>query len=331
MKEKKHRFVLLKIIFVVRLIFRKMKQLLIVPICFIFFALANGQEAAGLAGEFISNSLKGQTSPDQIKKLDSYSLKNILQACSKPLSDSSTDVRKAAYELVYIMSLRKQDDSQVTRTVNILLSGCKDKESAIVYSNLKYLKYFKSGAFDAEARIKLAQIAREGTSYQDLVIRLTGLAGISDLIYDYSEMLEQKKYTSNKMRWALHLALARLGNAEEATYCVTKVKQMSVSDDVVYELLPDLAYTRTKEAFDYMLEIIKSNEKSCSSSNPDLEAKIICAYRVIQIVAPYINEFPVKVDKTGDIIATNYEQMLATVRQWIENNKSTYTLNQQIY
>lgn len=291
-----------------------------------------GQESiAKITKEYISNGVANKTSSDQIKNLDTYSLKNILESSGEYLSDSLAPVRKVAFEMVYIMALRKINEPEVKKAVNILISGCKDKDEGIVYANLRYLKYFRLSDFDAEARIKLGQMAREGGHYYDQIIRLTGLAGITDLTYDYREMLQQKKYLDNKTRWALHKALARLGDKEEADYCLNKIKKLPISDDVVYDLLPDLTYIRTKEAFDYLLDIIKSDNKDCSSSNPDSDAKIICAFRVMKLVAPYINNFPVKTDKGGDIVDSNYDKLLLTVRQWIDANKASYTLNTQIY
>jgi hypothetical protein len=308
-----------------------MKRLLTFLTIISLTALAYSQSVADVTREYISNSLKGKTSSETILKLDKYSLDKILESCSTALNDSSVDVRRVANELIYIVSLRKNNDPQISKAVNVLINGCKDSDGGIVYSCLRYLRYFKPVDFDTEARIKLGQMARENGPHYDMLVRLTGFVGIKDLMYDYSEMLSQKNFTNKKIVWALHLTLARLGNTEEQTYCINKIRQIPVSDDVVYDLLPDLAYTQNKEAFDYMLDVINSDEKNCYSSNPDSDAKIICAYRVIAIVAPYINNFPVKTDKAGDIIASDYPQMLTDVRQWIATNKQTYTLNNLIY
>jgi len=279
--------------------------------------------------DYIANANK--PSSELIKKLDAYPLESILETCKEQLSDSLVTVRKAIYEMVYIIALRKHNENGVNKAINMLISGCKDKDGGIVYTNLNYLKYFKSNDFDVEARIKLGLMAREGSYYFEQVVRLTGFVGITDLTYDYREMLQQKKYPNNKVRWALHIALARLGIKEEADYCLNRIRKLPISDDVVYDLLPDIVYVRSKEAFDYLLELIKSNEKSCSSSNPNSDAKIICAYRVIRLVAPFINDFPIKTDKGGDLIDRDYDKMLITVRQWIDMNKTSYTLNIQVY
>lgn len=279
----------------------------------------------------ISNSLKNKSSSEHYKKLAEYSLDEILIGCEEYVNDSTTIVRVSVYEIVYLMGLQKDKEPEVTKAVNLLLAGCADKDPGVVYTLLNYLKYFKPSDFNVEARIKLAQMARDGSVYFTQVLRLTGSIGLSDLAYDYKEMLQQQKYNDKKTTWNIRLVLARMGDKESEAFCMNKMKKAPLNNEVVYDLFPDLTYMRTKEAFDYLLDIIKSDEKSCSSSNPDSEASIICAFIIIRLVAPYINEFPVKIDKTGDFIEKDYNKLLLTVRQWIDNNKPTYTLNTQIY
>lgn len=309
-----------------------MKKLLcIIMLLSLLLPLNSQDNVSSTIKEIISNSLKNKGSSEQFKRLAKYSLGEILSACEEHLTDSTSVVRVSVYEIVYLMGLQKSDEPDVSKAVNILLAGCKDKEQGIVYTLLNYLKYFKQVDFNAEARIKLAQMAREVGPYFAQVLRLTGSIGITDLIYDYKDMLQQQKYKDRKIQWTLRLVLARLGDKESETYCMSRIRKTPLNNDVVYDLLPDFAYMRTKEAFDYLLDIIKSNEKNCVSSNPDSEAPIICAFEIIRLVAPYINEFPVSIDKTGEIVEKDYNKLLLTVRQWIDNNKTTYILNSQIY
>jgi hypothetical protein len=289
------------------------------------------QTITNQVNEYIANQQNGQVSTEIIKKLEKYSLSDVLTACSSKLSDSLVSTRGFAYQLIYSVALRKPEDPHLPKVINALITGLDDTDGGVVYNNYNYLTQFSATAFDIEAKIKLSQLVKHGTQHYPLLIKLTGFAGISDLTYDYKEMLRLKTYKDKNTRWAVYLALARLGSTEHAGFCLNMVQKYPVSDDVVYELLPDLAYIRTKEAFDYMLNIILKDDKNCSSSNPDSEAKIICAYRVIKIVAPYIVNFPVKIDKGGDIITKNYEITLLEVREWINTNINSYDLITQKY
>ena len=80
-----------------------------------------------------------------------------------------------------------------------------------------------------------------------------------------------------------------------------------------------------------MLEEILSDDKNCFSSNPDNEVPIICAFRIMAQVGYHINDFPVEVDQYGLASDISYDQILRIVRQWINNNKETYTIRKEVY
>jgi hypothetical protein len=95
---------------------------------------------------------------------------------------------------------------------------------------------------------------------------------------------------------------------------------------MIYDLVPDMIYTRQKSMFDYLFRIIESNEKTCSSPNPDSSTKILCAYNVIGQIAPFIQKFPVEVRASGDLKSNDYEKTLLDVRNWIKENKAKYVI-----
>lgn len=308
-----------------------MKQTLL-TFAFIMVTIASYcQSASKEVMKYIESQEKGLLDPDLIKTLEKFPLSEILSACLPQLSDSASDIRGTTYQLLTSLALRKTEDPQISKIINTLIAGCSDNDAGIVYNNLNSLTQFPATAFDIEAKIKLSQLVKQGSRHLPILIKITGFVGISDLIYDYKELLRLNTYKDKKILWAINLSLARLGSEDHAGFCLNLVKRYPVTDDLVYELLPDLAFIRTKEAFDYMLNIILNDDKNCSSSNPDSEAKIICAYRVIKIVAPYIVNFPVKIDKGGDIITKNYEKTLIEAREWINTNINSYDLITQKY
>jgi hypothetical protein len=74
-----------------------------------------------------------------------------------------------------------------------------------------------------------------------------------------------------------------------------------------------------------------SNKKDCNSSNPDNEAPILCAFRIIKFTAKYVKDFPVKTDKWGTAQMGDYDATLETVRAWIKENKDKYELINEVY
>ena len=125
---------------------------------------------------------------------------------------------------------------------------------------------------------------------------------------------------SGRDRWTAQLALARLGDQEALATVLARAKQQPVNDDVVYELLPDLVYTRQKAAIDYLVTIVHSEEKNCQSADPEAEQRILCGYRVLELLAPVIQDFPLTVDASGDLAVRDYPKALEEARRWLKEH-----------
>ena len=102
---------------------------------------------------------------------------------------------------------------------------------------------------------------------------------------------------------------------------LAQIKQQPLNDDVVYELLPDLVYTRQKDALDYLVAIIQSDEKRCQSADPEAEQNIRCGYRVLELLAPVIADFPLTLDESGDLAVSDYPQALEEARRWLTEHE----------
>ncbi len=127
------------------------------------------------------------------------------------------------------------------------------------------------------------------------------------------------------------LALIRAGDAKFEPKLFKSAKEQVVNDRFVYTLTNDLTYTRSKLIFDYLLELIMSDEKKCTSANNDNPEPMICAYRLIEKVAPCIINFPAKVNAYGELETKDYSKLLTEVREWISKNRNTYQLNVSTY
>jgi hypothetical protein len=121
-----------------------------------------------------------------------------------------------------------------------------------------------------------------------------------------------------KRKWNLALALARMGDEKALNYCLEKVKKAPLDNSIVGYVFPDLLYTRQKAALDYCVEWVYSDEKHCRSANPDSPEAIPCAYRIIELLAPIIVDFPVKVDPAIGLESDNYPETLQLVRDWLK-------------
>jgi hypothetical protein len=203
------------------------------------------------------------------------------------------------------------------KAVAMLLTACKDKDSGNSGISYEYLTQFQKIDFEPGSIDSLKNLLQVGNPHLDIALKLAGFLQIADSRTKIGELISAEK-ASKQAKWAAHLALARMGFDDEVSYCVERCKRIPVNDNVVYNLLPDLIYTRQKAAFDYLIQILNSNEKNCSSPNPDSEQKIYCGYRVMELLAPVVKNFPLELGPSGDIETSNYENALKQTRDWFK-------------
>jgi hypothetical protein len=252
----------------------------------------------------------------ETKILSDYSLEKLISELDVFYSDTLPAVRQKAYYLTY----KKGQSPSVNRTMAVerLVKGLDDVAGGTVGQLLGYLQEFLPSDFNAAAQAVILEKLRNRKMphYGDLA-RLAGYLGIGEEVL-YRHYLTPR--LSVKEKWNLALALARMGRAEELEYCMKKIKSLPVNNQLVNYALPDLIYTRQKRAIAYCVELLYSDEKLCYSSNPDLSEAFPCGYRIMELLAPVIVDFPVQTDITGQLETDDYPKALQTVRRWLANN-----------
>jgi len=266
-----------------------------------------------------------------LNQLNKLPAEEVIEAFIPFTKDSISTIRSEARQQIAKAGFRSDKPKTRHSALEIVMQGLDDKDVGTIGLAVNLLTQFRPADFDAEDRYILSQKIKPGTPYLEKIILLTGYVKIPDLIYNYRQMLLEKEKYNSRIRLNMQLALARMGDTTAIQSVVNRIKRITISDNMVYEVYPLLAYTRQKEVFGLLLETIMSDSKDCHSSNPDKETPIICAFRVIEMVAPYIIDFPVKVDASGEIIFENYSKTLDEVRAWIAVHKTDYTLNDEKY
>lgn len=151
-------------------------------------------------------------------------------------------------------------------------------------------------------------------------LRLCGYLHLTNLTSPLQVIATDRK-NDKMIRWSAYLAMARMGNEDALNEVLRQVKNAGLNDDIVYSLLPDLVYTKQKPAFDYLVELLNNNELLCSSPNPDSDKRMVCGYRIMEMLAPEVRNFPLAVLPSGDIDTKDYPQALETARQWFSEHK----------
>ena len=248
----------------------------------------------------------------------------LLTEVSSFYQDTTENVRQAAYELTRRISAVSKHANVHQQAVEALTMGLQDSAASVVGSNLSSLTYFQPSAFSSQMRQQLSDLLAQSVAHQDQLIKLIGYLQMKEEMPTLRNILQSTK--SQRIQWAAYLALARLGDSITIDKIMNRVRRIPLGDDLIYDVLPDLIYTRQKAAMDYMIEIIFSDEKACESADPETGGAILCGYRVMEQLAPVIQDFPLQLDASGDLAEEDYAVALQQVRDWFGTKGDQYDI-----
>ena len=235
-------------------------------------------------------------------------------------SDTMPTVRVRAAGLVRTVGLQSKVQSVRSQAVQQLMTAAKDKDTGNAGVVLNYLTGFRKNDFSVAAKDSLYAYFQRKSGNINTLIRLLGYLNVQKAKYELFA-LSQDGAAGHKDRWAALLALSRMGDEQAINDVMNRVKRMPVSDALAYEVFPDLVYTRRREAFNYLLETLNSDAKNCESADPERPSRIPCAYRVMEMLAPAIGNYPLKLSDSGDVVTSDYPAALTQVREWFQVNK----------
>lgn len=247
--------------------------------------------------------------------------KGTLTALSVYSKDTLAIVRSKAALITRAVGTRSAVSAIRQQSVTQLLQAANDKSTGIVGSALNYLTEFKKTDFTKVHRDSLIALFRRNPPYIDVLAKLIGFLEIKELQNELFAMSQQTSL-GRKERWSAILALARMNDERAVNDMMNRVKRMPVTDGVVYEVFPDMVYTRRPEAIAYLVEALNSDAKNCNSADAEREARIPCAYRVMEMLAPVIEGYPLKLDESGDVDVKDYTAALQLTRDWFTKNKN---------
>jgi len=222
--------------------------------------------------------------------------------------------------------VRKESSLTVKQLgVDIYISILMRKPSNHSYNAILQLQKFEKNCYDSVDISLLAEhIENEKSSIRELVL-VAGVLNNSLLKSKIKSKLSDVTLKKSD-KWAIHLALARMGEQESIEFLKERASSLQLNSNVVDHIYDGLIYTRQKVLFDLIVEKIFSDEKLCESSNPDSEMSILCGYKILELIAPYIDGFPIKTLPSGDLDVESYENALITARCWFLNNQMNYEI-----
>jgi hypothetical protein len=191
------------------------------------------------------------------------------------------------------------------------------------------MKYFKKNEFTTAVLENLEIIILNRPQYCSDAILMYGFAAPVTKSSFLKQAQQFQKYSKTDQR-NVSLALVRMGDQEEVKLFLDELNTKPINDIFVQALLTDLTYTRNSKVFTILLNALANDVPACSSANNDSDEKILCAYRILEQIAPYINSFPIAINKYNEIEG-DYPTALATAKLWYDQNKDKTTLNTSTY
>ncbi|MBI9063108.1 MAG: hypothetical protein JEZ14_14090 [Marinilabiliaceae bacterium] len=269
---------------------------------------------------------QGTSTYSEVKSLfSSHEPQFILDNCVYYLNSEEETNRQMAVKLIYKIAQQTNDERiKHKATYQLVNKGLRDPSATIIFRTINYLENLPVDCFDAQTKNNLAGTLTSRPPHFKSMVRLSGRLQMDQLIPYYSSILNNDSTLNRSTQWNLHLTLGRLGDQEQVNYCIAQVARIGMNDEVIYRLLPDLLYLNHKLVIDFLLDQLLIENSHCTSADPDHEVAIDCGYRLAEAVAPYVQDFPVRVDASGDLDTDNYVQALVTIREWVTTNRQNY-------
>lgn len=236
------------------------------------------------------------------------------------IRDSSYQVRLKVLEISHEIAMGTADSAVRQLAVHVLLQPLSTKDHELTHTSLSLLTTFKSGDFSPYARDTIRYLIRDRGLNMNPLLKLAGFLGLKDLAAQLQTYTQTGHPSST--RWNAMLSLARLGNEMAIEDILRRVERAGVSDEVVYNVFPDLIYTRHPRAIAFLARQLQNEEKNCFTADAEREVPIPCAYRILEQLATVIEHFPIEVDSSGDIKTDNYPAALAMAREWFVKHPS---------
>ncbi len=287
--------------------------------------IASVSSAQDVKSHFAALAKGKATEPMRInKETDSQKL---LEALKPYLSDTLPAIRSEAYYLMARAGLVSQKKNVRTASVNLLLNGWRDADSGINGQVAGSLYRFNRNDFDAKALNSLRKLSSPVLPYEGKYFKLIGKLGLTDeMTAIQANINRQEPRMATADQWAGYLALARLGQTSALERVMEVAAKAGVNDDVVYELFPDLLYVANPQTVDHVVQAMYIEEERCSSADPESSQSISCAYRIMELLAPVVEGFPIQLTAAGDLAERDYEKALTVVRQWFKEKDGRYTI-----
>jgi len=199
-----------------------------------------------------------------------------------------------------------------------------DRQDEILFE----LQALDRDAYDVEAEAALSQLlATESLVNQEEYIKIAGFLGRLDLLSVVPEEDRQEK----SVKRAISLAKVRAGDEERRDNLMKNLRRIEVNDEFIYAVVPLLVYTRDRTVFNYLWELVITENMNCSPADAETSGRIDCAYRIVEYLGTAIADFPVEIDEDHNLITKDYAAALTEIRRWYAAHSEDYVITINTY
>lgn len=188
------------------------------------------------------------------------------------------------------------------------------------------LKTFPREAFPSATESQLKRLLSNEVGGKKDYILLAGFMGKNALLDD---LVGQSLTSAEKQ--ALNLARVRVGNDLKRANLLKNIARYPVDDEFVYTVVPLLIYTRQREVIDFIWQQVVTENLACSPADAETSGRIDCAARLVEYLAPIIEDFPVDHDEEGNLLTQDYARAIAEIRRWYAVHSADYRIITNTY
>lgn len=255
--------------------------------------------------------------------------KDLLAALSPYFADSNLAVRNEALHLNMRLGTASKDAEVQRKSIQHILANCVfDKMISNQLVNL--LKKYNRSHFSAVEVKMMGEVLIGQERNVGTLAKIYAFAGGADAMSTLKELLNKAGINRNDKK-DIKLALVRCGDVALSEKMLETLKQQVVNDEFLDGAVREVLYTRNKSLIQFLLDAVLKDDKKCSGGQGDGETPVICAYGLVEQLAPVIKNFPGALNARGEIVEKDRAKMLNTVRIWIKSNRETFEVEAERY
>jgi hypothetical protein len=241
----------------------------------------------------------------------------LLPELKKYLSVGSDKVRLHSASVAVVIGQRSDAPDLRKEVVELLMNfATEEKDAGHTRWVLEKLSGFAKADFTETAKDQVLKLVRSKHVHGEAFL----VAGTANVVAAKEELKKWARQGSDgpfllgNRTWSANLALARLGDADAAKFCVEKLE---AEKDIVQRVrrFPDLAYTRHEAASKLLAQYLMSDERLPSTKPRTFPGTKVASY-ALDVLAQSIDGFPVKSEGPSYT-----EDKIATARAWVEEQK----------